>query len=107
MLLETYKYASANGWCKINSRFLLAEMEKSEQFVGSSGKIREDHVTGEHDDRKFAMAMAYFTWHDSDLMAERSKAVHSSCTLFVGVGSNPTQVISFCHFPIFFASAFF
>ena len=78
MLLETYKYASANGWCKINSRFLLAEMEKSEQFVGSSGKIREDHVTGEHDDRKFAMAMAYFTWHDSDLMAERSKQRYNS-----------------------------
>jgi hypothetical protein len=25
-------------------------------------------------------------------MAERSKAVHSSCTLYGGVGSNPTQV---------------
>lgn len=25
-------------------------------------------------------------------MAERSKAVHSSCTLFGGVGSNPTLV---------------
>jgi hypothetical protein len=78
MLLETYKHATGGNWCKINSRFLLAEMEKSEQIIGSSGKIREDHVTGEHDDRKFAMAMAYFTWHDSDLMAERSKQRYNS-----------------------------
>ena len=28
-------------------------------------------------------------------MAEWSKAVHSSCTLYGGVGSNPTQVTLF------------
>jgi hypothetical protein len=36
------------------------------------------------------------------LMAERSKAPHSSCGLYGGVGSNPTQVTKNISFYIFF-----
>jgi hypothetical protein len=44
----------------------------------SGGKTREDHRSDMHDDRKFAGAMAYFTFHDNDLMGERSKARYNS-----------------------------
>lgn len=77
LLLGTFKHAVENGWAEVNSRFLLAEIEALEQIVGTTGKIRQDHRSGEHDDRVFAAAMPYFTFHDNDLMAERSKKKYS------------------------------
>ncbi len=73
LLLGTFKDAVENGWYVINSRFTLHEIETLEQVVSGSGKIKQDHREGEHDDRIFAAALAYFTFHDNDLMAERSK----------------------------------
>lgn len=77
LLLGTFKHAVENGWAEVNSRWLLGEIEALEQIVGTTGKIRQDHRSGEHDDRIFAAAMAYFTFHDNDLMAERSKKKYS------------------------------
>lgn len=77
LLLGTFKHAVENGWYEINSRFTLAEIEALEQIVGTTGKVRQDHRSGEHDDRIFAAAMAYFTFHDNDIMAERSKKKYS------------------------------
>lgn len=80
LLLGTFKHAVENGWYVINSRWTLHEIEALEQIVGSTGKIRQDHRADEHDDRIFAAAMAYFTFHDNDLMAERSKKKYSKAT---------------------------
>jgi hypothetical protein len=77
LLLGTFKHAVENGWYEINSRFTLGEIEALEQIISTSGKIKQDHRSGEHDDRIFAAAMAYFTFHDNDLMAERSKKKYS------------------------------
>jgi len=76
MLLSAYKYAVDNGWIKVNSRWLLAEMEGHEQRVTEGGKTRADHARGKHDDRLFGIAMAYFTNHDLDSMMERE---HQRC----------------------------
>jgi hypothetical protein len=78
LLLGTFQHAVENGWCIVNSRFAIEEIEASEQRMTSGGKTREDHRSDTHDDRKFAGAMAYFTFHDSDLMAERSKTRYNS-----------------------------
>ena len=80
LLLGTFKHAVENGWYEINSRFTLAEIEALEQITSDSGKIKQDLRSGEHDDRIFAAAMAYFTFHDSDIMAERSKKKYSKAT---------------------------
>jgi hypothetical protein len=76
MLLDSYKNACNNGWFKVNSKWLLAEMEGHEQRVTEGGKTRADHARGKHDDRLFAAAMAYFTHHDLDCMMERE---HKRC----------------------------
>ena len=76
MLLSAYKHAVDNGWFKVNSRWLLAEMEGHEQRTTESGKTRADHQSGKHDDRLFAAAMGYFTNHDLDAMMERE---HKRC----------------------------
>lgn len=78
LLLGVFQHAVENGWCIVNDKFSIDEIEKSEQKTTSGGKVREDHRSGEHDDRKFAGAMAYFTFHDYDLMAERAKKRYSS-----------------------------
>lgn len=77
LLLGTYKHAVENGWAEVNSRWSLAEIEALEQIISAAGKIKQDHRSGEHDDRIFADAMAYFTFHDSDIMAERSKSKYN------------------------------
>lgn len=76
MLLSAYKHAVDNGWFKVNSRWLLAEMEGHEQRMTEGGKTRADHASGKHDDRLFAAAMSYFTNHDLDAMLERE---HKRC----------------------------
>lgn len=76
MLLDCYKNACTNGWMKVNSKWLLAEMEGHEQRVTEGGKTRADHARGRHDDRLFAASMAYFTNHDMDALMERE---HKRC----------------------------
>lgn len=76
MLLDSYKNGCSNGWIKVNSKWLLQEMEGHEQRVTEGGKTRADHARGKHDDRLFAAAMAYFTHHDLDVMMERE---HKRC----------------------------
>ena len=76
MLLSAYKHAVDNGWFKVNSRWLLEEMEGHEQRTTESGKTRADHQRGKHDDRLFAASMSYFTNHDLDAMSERE---HKRC----------------------------
>lgn len=71
MLLDNFKHAVDNGWYKVNSKWLLEEMEGHEQRITESGKTRADHARGRHDDRIFAAAMSYFTLHDLDVMMER------------------------------------
>ena len=77
LLLGTFKHAVENGWYEINSKWTLAEITALEQITSASGKVKQDHRSGEHDDRIFAAAMAYFTFHDNDIMAERSKAKYN------------------------------
>lgn len=72
MLLNVFRYAVENGWIILHSPFLLEEMKDFE--INTDGaKPRLDHQKGKHDDRIFAMAMAYFTMHDLDIMIERAK----------------------------------
>jgi len=78
LLLGTFKYAVENGWYIINSKLSISELEGLEQITSASGKIRQDHRSGMHDDTVFSDAMAYFTFHDSDIMAERSKKKYAS-----------------------------
>lgn len=80
LMLGVFQHAVENGWCIVNSRFAIAEIEATEQKTTSGGKVREDHRSGMHDDRKFAGGMAYFTFHDYDIMAERAKKRYSSTT---------------------------
>jgi len=76
MLLDNYKNAVDGGWFKVNSRWLLEEMEGHEQRMTEGGKTKADHARGKHDDRIFAAAMSYFTHHDLDSMMERE---HKRC----------------------------
>jgi hypothetical protein len=77
LILGTFKHAVDYGWYEVNSRWLLAEIEAYEQITAASGKTKMDHARGKHDDRIFAAAMSYFTFHDNDLMAERAKKRYS------------------------------
>ena len=76
MLLDNYKNAVDGGWFKVNSRWLMEEMEGHEQRMTEGGKTKSDHARGKHDDRIFAAAMSYFTHHDLDSMMERE---HKRC----------------------------
>jgi hypothetical protein len=73
MLLSAFQAAVENGWYRVRSKYLQREITEQEQRVMASGKTRVDHEQGGHDDRVFAAAMAYFTLHQHDVMAERAK----------------------------------
>ena len=73
MLLGSFLGAVENGWYAVRSKWLAEEIQGMEQRITESGKTRMDHESGEHDDRVFAAAMAYFTVHKHDLMASRMK----------------------------------
>ena len=76
MLLDNFKNAVDGGWFKVNSRWLIEEMEGHEQRMTEGGKTKADHARGKHDDRIFAASMSYFTHHDLDSMMERE---HKRC----------------------------
>ena len=73
MLLTAFFGAVENSWYLVRSKWLAKEIEEMEQKVTESGKTRADHAKGEHDDRVFAAAQAYFTMHRHDLMVLRQK----------------------------------
>ena len=73
MLLTAFFGAVENGWYVVKSKWLAEEIENMEQRVTESGKTRADHAKGEHDDRVFGAAQAYFTQHRHDLMVLRQK----------------------------------
>jgi len=71
MLLNAFKFAIDNGWYKVNSKWLMEELEGHEQRITESGKTRSDHARGKHDDRIFSAAIGYFIQHDLDTLMER------------------------------------
>jgi hypothetical protein len=73
LLLAAFQGALENKWYVVRSKWLADELEGLEQKLTDSGKTRVDHGSGEHDDRVFGGAMSYFTLHQSDVLAERSK----------------------------------
>ncbi len=78
MLLSSFFGAVENGWYVVRSPWLMEEISGMEQRTTDSGKTRADHERGEHDDRVFAAAMSYFTFHKHDLMAERMQKRYES-----------------------------
>lgn len=63
---------SINGrWYKANSRWLIRECENLERHV-VAGRTQIKHQTGKKDDRVRSAALAYFTRHAFDVLAERS-----------------------------------
>ena len=73
LLLSAYQYAIENGWYVVKSPYLAKELQNLEQKIMPSGKTRVDHESGDHDDRVFAGAQGYWTLHQADVMAERTK----------------------------------
>ena len=62
----------------VNSKLTLGELEALEQVTTPAGKTRQDHRAGGHDDSVFSGGMAYFTFHDNDIMAERAKKKYNA-----------------------------
>lgn len=73
MLLNRFVDSIINGWYKPNSKWLIEELRSFERRVTPAGKTRLEHQAGKHDDRIFAAALAYFTRHHYDVMADRSQ----------------------------------
>lgn len=73
LLLSAFQSGLENGWQVVKSKWLAQEIENLEQKIMPSGKTRVDHASGDHDDRVFACAMAYWQMHQSDVFSERSK----------------------------------
>ncbi len=71
MLVNRFIDAIRNQWYKVNSKWLLKECENLERKV-VAGKTRIEHQSGKKDDRVFSAALAYFTRHAFDVLAERS-----------------------------------
>lgn len=97
LLLSAFQYAIENGWYIIKSKWLADELGGLEQKTTLSGKTRVDHESGEHNDRVFAAAMAYWTLHQNDTMVERAKKRYeapSDGDIFVDMGpaTNTIQI---------------
>jgi len=78
LLLSAFQYALENGWYTVKSKWLSEEIAGLEQKTMSSGKTRVDHESGQHDDRVFAAAMAYWTMNQSSVMIERAQKRYES-----------------------------
>jgi hypothetical protein len=71
-MLGQFVNAKENGWLKLNSPFLLRNEVPSFQIEQTErGKTRMEHESGKHDDRIFAMAIAYIVFNDTDSMSKR------------------------------------
>jgi hypothetical protein len=71
-LLDNYKLAVENGWCILNSPYLLRNEIPSFQIdQTAAGKTRYDHAQGKHDDRIFASAISYIIANDTESHTRR------------------------------------
>lgn len=71
-MLGMFKNAVENHWLKLNSPFLLRQEIPAFQIdQAAGGKTRFDHESGKHDDRIFAMAIAYIIFNDTESMSKR------------------------------------
>lgn len=73
LILSAFQYALDGGWYVVRSKWLAEEIRNLEQKTMPSGKTRVDHASGDHDDRVFAGAQAYWTQHQADVLIERLK----------------------------------
>jgi hypothetical protein len=71
-MLGMFKNAVENHWLKLNSPFLLRnEIPAFQIEQASGGKTKMEHESGKHDDRIFAMAIAYIIFNDTESMSKR------------------------------------
>lgn len=77
LLMDRYIEAVRGGWIKLNSRWLIEECKTLERKTMSSGKTRQEHQKGKHDDRVLASAISYFSRHALDVLAERAQRKYS------------------------------
>jgi len=71
-MLGMFKNAVENHWLKLNSPFLLRQEIPAFQIdQAAGGKTRFDHESGKHDDRIFAMAIAFIIFNDTESMSKR------------------------------------
>lgn len=73
LITSAFQSAVENGWYIVRSKWLSDELKDVEQKTMASGKTRMDHASGKHDDRAWGAYMAYWTLHQSDVMALRSQ----------------------------------
>lgn len=73
LLMDRYIGAVRGGWIIIHSRWLIEECRTLERKTMSSGKTRQEHQSGKHDDRVLASALSYFSRHALDVLADRAK----------------------------------
>ncbi len=72
MLMGRFVEAVNGGWYIPKSRWLIEELRTLERH-NTAGRSKMEHRSGQHDDRVRAAAMAYFTVHDKDVLAERAQ----------------------------------
>lgn len=73
ILIGHFVHAVKNGWYIVNSPWTINECEHFETHISESGREKQEHSSESWDDGIFASAMSYFTAHDMDSLAERSK----------------------------------
>lgn len=78
MLVTRFQDALNGGWIKVNSPMILRQISTWVRKVGSGGKSRLDHESGQHDDNIMALALAYFTRHDDDVLVNRQTLKYAS-----------------------------
>jgi len=72
MMMGRFSDAINGQWYKINSPFLAEELRNLERKV-KEGRSKMEHQSGKFDDRVRAAAQSYFTRHDMDVLADRTK----------------------------------
>jgi hypothetical protein len=73
ILMTNFIMSVKNEWYEINSLWTIYELEHFEAHVTSTGKIKEEHEDGEHDDGIFAGAISIQIARGLQSMTERSK----------------------------------
>ena len=65
--------ALENNWYKVNSPFAIHELMTLQKTWTTSGKSKLQHMSGQKDDRVFAVGISYVIAHTRDVMLSRSK----------------------------------
>jgi len=78
MLLNRFTDALQGGWLKISHPMTLRQLKTWVRKTSISGKTKLDHESGKHDDNLRAIAMAYFTSHDDDVLVNRQQAKYGN-----------------------------